>query len=168
MYTQRFKKITNVSIRSKLNTFLRQINYANISTPSRNDCALAAQSRNEFQRLTGKQLMRQSVKREAHRLQIYDRYLIKLATDHIWNLTSTISQRVRFTNQANYMNQNRVSRVRSNNPSTLDLIAKITLPQVSNNPFEQNFFNGTTNFDDNNPEHSILHVGSFGISTSFA
>ncbi|CAG8569614.1 9482_t:CDS:2 [Funneliformis caledonium] len=150
MYTQRFKKITNVSIRSKLNTFLRQINYANISTPSRNDCALAAQSRNEFQRLTGKL------------------YLIKLATDHIWNLTSTISQRVRFTNQANYMNQNRVSRVRSNNPSTLDLIAKITLPQVSNNPFEQNFFNGTTNFDDNNPEHSILHVGSFGISTSFA
>jgi len=94
-----------------------------------------------------------------------------LAIDYIWYLRLTPSQRDRFirlANNRNNLNQNRVSRIRINNANTLDQIARISIPQITNNPLEQNFFNGV-NFDDNNDlEYLILPAGCFSGSSSFA
>src|SRR5207249_1204416 len=113
--TQRFRN-PNVSIQLILEHFLNHINYNVIYQLPHNNNAqiLAAQSRNirRVQRLTGKKLMKRNVEREALRLQINSRYIINLATDHIWNF-STPCQRNRFINlatNANHLNQNRVSR----------------------------------------------------------
>src|SRR5439155_1200631 len=97
--------------------------------------------------------------------------LINLATDDIWNLRSTSSQRNRFinlANNANNINQSRVSRGRLiNNNNTLVRIARIAMPQITNNPFENNFFNGTNFQDDNSLESLILPAGWFGSSSLF-
>jgi len=42
-----------------------------------------ASNRTSMQTLTGKDLMKQNVKREAHRLQLYNTCIIGLATDQI-------------------------------------------------------------------------------------
>ncbi|CAB4428437.1 unnamed protein product [Rhizophagus irregularis] len=56
--------------------------------------------------------------------------------------------------------QNRVSRIRlKSNAHTIDRIARITTRQISNNPLENNFYNGT-NFDENKSfEYLILPIG---------
>src|SRR6266498_424896 len=118
-----FRQSRNISepIRSALNNFLNHINYDNIYILPYNNNAqiLAVLSRRisgrRVQRLTGKFLMKRNVGREARRLQVHSRYIINLATDYIWNLHSIPSQRQQFTNlanNANNINQNRVSRVR--------------------------------------------------------
>jgi hypothetical protein len=165
MYTQRFRNLSEF-IQPALNDFLNRINYNNIYLlPCDNNAqifAVQSRYRGRIRRLTGKCLMKRNVRREAHRLQIYNRYLINLATDQIWSLHSTFSQRNRFVNlanNANSLNQIRVQRVRrtnsSNTPNTLDRIAQITAPQITNNPFEDNIFNGT-NFDNNNGFESLI------------
>src|ERR1044072_6750449 len=145
MYAQQLSN----SVQSVFNNFLDRINYNNVhSLPYNNNARiLAALSRNgrRIRTLTGKDLMKQNVMREAHRLQIYNRFLINLATDHIWNLRSTDFQRYRFINLANNtnnINQKRVPRIRrirrinNTNTNTLDRIAQITTPQITNNSFE--------------------------------
>src|SRR5581483_11191876 len=145
MYTQRFRNLSE-STQSALNGFLNRINYNNIyKLPCDNNEILDIQSRyGRIRRLTGKYLMRRNVGREAHRLQIYNRYLINLAADQIWNSRSTLSQRNRFinlANNANSLNQSRVARVRRiNSPSTsntLDRIIQNTAPET-NSSFENN------------------------------
>jgi hypothetical protein len=163
-----------------LNNLLSQINYENIyQLPYNNNEQIIAvlsrrrSSRGRIQRLTGRILMRRNVEREAHRLQIYNRYIINLATDYIWNLHFTPSQRYQFTNlanSANNINQNRSSRssrVRSiDNTSTLERITLINNIQITNNPLENNFFNGT-NFDDNNNTFESLILPAGFLESSF-
>ncbi|RIA90343.1 hypothetical protein C1645_823475 [Glomus cerebriforme] len=173
MHYRQFRN-TNELVQLALNSFLNRINYNNIYLLPYNNNAhiLAVQSRRvsrRSQRLTGKILMKRNVEHEAHRLQVHNRYLINLATDYIWNVRSSTSQRNRFTNLANNANnlsQNQVSRI--NNTNTLDRIARITTPQQTiNNSFESAFFNGTK-FDDNNSfESLILPAGCSGPSSSF-
>jgi len=165
MYTQQFRNLSEFT-QSALNDFLNLINYNNIyKLPCDNNAQiLAIQSRyggRRIRRLTGKYLMRRNVGREAHRLQIYNRYLINLAADQIWNSRSTLSQRNRFinlANNANSLNQSRVARVRRiNSPSTsntLDRIIQNTAPET-NSSFENNILNGT-NFDDNKSFESLI------------
>lgn len=108
----------------------------------RNVQTLANQSRGR--RLTGKDLVNQCIKKEAHRLQIYDRIIIDLTTNFIWNRLSP-SQR------------NRINSI--DNTDTLNRISQITYQQFTNNYLEQSFYNGT-NFNDNNSfESSILPSG---------
>src|SRR5437868_852809 len=87
---------TTISIRSVLNNFLDRINYNNIyQLPYNNNAQiLATQARNgrRVQELTGKNLIKRNVGREANRLRLHNRYLINLATDYIW-LHSTSTQR---------------------------------------------------------------------------
>src|SRR5436190_69728 len=113
MYTQRYRYHHYIPTR---NNFLDHINYNNVYLlPCNNNArVLAAQTRNgrRVQRLTGKGLMKRNVEREARRLQLYNRYIINLAIDQIWNLRSTSSQRNQFislANSSNNLNQNRVS-----------------------------------------------------------
>src|SRR5688572_3519118 len=108
MYSRRsIKRTSAVSIRTVLNGFLDRINYNNIYQLPYNENVqiLAAQARNRRIRvLLGQDLMKWNVEREAYRLRLYNRYLINLATDQIWNLRSTSSQRSRFINFANNVN----------------------------------------------------------------
>lgn len=151
MYTQRYRYHYNVSIQTARNNFLDRINYNNVHLlPCNNNVrVLAAQARNgrRVQRLTGKGLMKRNVEREARRLRLYNRYIINLSTDQIWNLRSTSTQRSQFinlANAANMINQTRVSQI--NNANTLRRISQLTIPQITNNPFANNLFGGTTSF----------------------
>jgi hypothetical protein len=165
MHTQRY----NVSAQIARNNFLDRINYSNVYLlPCNNNARmLAAQARNgrRVQSLTGKGLLKRNVEREARRLQLYNRYIINLATDHIWNLRSTFFQRSQFinlANGANSINQNRVSRIV--NAETLYRISQITIPQITSDLFANNLFGGTS-FHHNQP--LILPTGCLGSSVSF-
>src|SRR4051812_9002975 len=113
MNAQRFRNpSTTNDTQTILNTFLDDINYNNVnSLPCNNDPRLlASRSRRgrRIQMLTGKNIMKRNVFREAYRLNIRNRYLINLAVDTIWNLRLTPFQRGRFiilATSANIINQ---------------------------------------------------------------
>jgi len=140
--------IQNVSTRSILYNFLDRVNYNNLNVLpyNNNENILAAHARNGRKTtiLTGKYLMNRNVEREAYklRLRLHHRHIINLATEVIWNLRFTQTQRQRFitlADSANSINQN-ITRV--NNDDTLDRIARINVPQTTTNSFERDFFNG--------------------------
>ncbi|PKC65322.1 hypothetical protein RhiirA1_461207 [Rhizophagus irregularis] len=63
------------------------------------------------------------------------------------------------TNNVN-INRNRVAQIRLiNNSSTIDRIARINTPQITNNSTENDFFNGTSFYDNNSFESLILPAG---------
>ncbi|CAI2163942.1 6635_t:CDS:1 [Funneliformis geosporum] len=164
-----------MSIRTKLNGFLGRVQYININQLPYNGnvqiLAIQSRSNGRVQRLTGYGLMKQNLVREAHRLQIFNRYLINLAMDHIWNIHSTSSQRSQFINlasDANDLNRNHVSRGHCiNTPNTLELISRLPVPQISNDIFEQNLFNGAVFCDGNNFESLLSPSECFLESSSF-
>jgi hypothetical protein len=155
MREQRIVRTT--STRSILNDFLIHINYHNVCQFSYNNNDAAAYGRYRHS-LTGKCLMKRNIIREAYRLQIHDQRIINLATNIIWNFRLTTSQKDHFTILANNI---RVSRI--NNTDIINRILQMT-PQVTNNPFEDNFFNGV-NFDDTNNMESLIYPA--GSVTSF-
>ena len=120
--------------------------------------------------------MKLNVEREADRLEFYSQHIINLATEYIWGLwdsrSSTIFQKSQFINLAN--NANNINRDREinrlrfiNNSEIIDQIARINLPQVTSNPLENNFFNGTRFQDNNSFESLILPAGLYTSSFSF-
>jgi hypothetical protein len=83
------------------------------------------------------------------------------------NYRRRIYRMTRFdANNVNNINRNRIARIRLiNNTNTLDRISRIVVPQITDNPFEQTFFNGTNfNNDINSFESLILPVGWFPSS----
>ncbi|CAG8499695.1 20488_t:CDS:2 [Rhizophagus irregularis] len=79
------------------------------------------------------------------------------------------SRFVNMTNNVNNIdtNQNRVAQIRPiNNSTTIDRIARMTTPQITNNPIENDFFNGTSFYDNNNFESLILPTGCSVSSSS--
>jgi hypothetical protein len=73
--------------------------------------------------------------------------------------TSRSTNTVNNVNNIN-INRNRVSLIRPiNNFSTIDRIARITTPQITNNPIENDFFNGASFYDNNDFESLILPAG---------
>jgi hypothetical protein len=91
--------------------------------------------------------MKRNIVREAHRLQIYDQRIINLATNIIWNFRLTTSQKDNFTTLANSIRTSQI-----NNTDTINSIFQLTVPQVTNNSFEDNLFNGVNFHDVNNME----------------
>ncbi|CAG8611362.1 11540_t:CDS:1, partial [Funneliformis mosseae] len=148
---------------TKLNDFLGTIHYDDIYRLPYNGnvqiLSIQSRSNGRVQILTGNGLMKRNLVRESQRLQIYNRHLINLAMIYIWNIHSTSFQRGQFidlANDANILNRNHVSRGDwINTPSTIDLISRITVPQISSNNNEQNFFNGAA-FSDGNNFESLL------------
>ncbi|CAB4493693.1 hypothetical protein RhiirA5_417095 [Rhizophagus irregularis] len=147
-----------MSIKSILDRFLDLVNFANIYLlPYDGDAQLlSTQTRNV--RITGKDLIKQNVENEVHRLRFYDQYLINVATNYVWNTHSNSFQRNLFENLANNantinnINQNLLSFI--NNSDTIDRITQMA-PQITNNnnSFVNIFFNGVTNFyGKDNPE----------------
>ncbi|RIA87881.1 hypothetical protein C1645_827155 [Glomus cerebriforme] len=145
--------------KERRNIFFNLVNYNNIYLlPHNNDAQLlAVQINNE--RITGKDLIKQNVESEALRLHLYCQHLISRATDYIWDIHSTPSQRNEFNILA--VNSNNISRINQNqnrsinNTDTIDRIARINLPQITNNnPFGNCLFNGTSFYENNNnPEY---------------
>ncbi|CAB4483419.1 hypothetical protein RhiirA5_423844 [Rhizophagus irregularis] len=165
MYFQQNKKASNNSIQSILSDFLNHINYNIIHQlpHNNNPNVLAAQTRvgKRVQRLTGFKLMKRNVKLEAERLQLYDQYLINLATSKIWSLRTSRSQRQQFINLANDANNINQNMMTENN-ANINRISQINNSQKVKNQFEDNFFNGTK-FDNNNNrdlESLIFPIGS--------
>uniref|UniRef100_U9TBG3 Uncharacterized protein n=1 Tax=Rhizophagus irregularis (strain DAOM 181602 / DAOM 197198 / MUCL 43194) TaxID=747089 RepID=U9TBG3_RHIID len=71
------------------------------------------------------------------------------------------------TNNVN-INRNRVAQIRPiNNSSTIDRIARINTPQITNNSIENDFFNGTNFYDNNSFESLILPAGCSATSSLF-
>lgn len=67
---------------------------------------------------------------------------------------------LRFINNAYNINQYRVSRIFPiNNISTISRISQITIPQITRNSFENDFFNGTSFHETNSLESLILPAG---------
>jgi hypothetical protein len=161
MYSKQHKKTTNVSI---LNDFLNRVDYSIIhQLPyNNNPHELAARTRigKRIQRLTGMNLLKRNVNLEAQRLQLHNQYLINLATNKIWSLKFTRSQRQQFINLAN--NANNINQNMTRNNTNLNRIVQINIPQIINNQFEDNFFNGTNFVNDNNKdvESLIFPAGS--------
>src|SRR3954451_21051898 len=129
-----------------LNDFLSNLNYDVIYLlPFNNDSHMvSAHARNgaRIQILTGRDLLKWNVILEAQRLQLHNRLVINLATNRIWRLRCTRFQRQQFTslaNDSNSINQN----LRRVIDDTLNRIAQMNIPQVSNNSLENNFYNGT-------------------------
>src|SRR4051794_1999602 len=122
-----------------ISCLLNRINYNNVNLlPYNNDAEILAsqiRSGKMTQILTGKGLMKLNVEREARRLQLYDRYIIDLATDKIWNLHLTSSQRNQFISLANDAN-NINKRIDFINDDTIERITRIPTQQITNNNFE--------------------------------
>ena len=85
-----------------MNDFLYRVNYSKIhQLPFNNDPhKLSVQTKidKKIQRLTGIGLMKRNVSSEARRLRLHNQRLINLATNRIWRLKYTGSQRRRFIN----------------------------------------------------------------------
>ncbi|CAB4390965.1 hypothetical protein RhiirA5_497431 [Rhizophagus irregularis] len=182
-----------MSVQSKLNIFLNLIDYRNIYQLPYNNNAQTLATTIRDKRLTGKGLIKQNIKREAHRLQLYRTYrlqnytthrlqllqthrlrlynrlfskhIINLATTYVWRRRLTSTQRNRFINLANNANNIRFT----NNLSTIDQIARLATPQITDNPLDDDFFNGAGNFCNNNNslDSLILPAGCLGSSSSF-
>lgn len=134
-------KVKSTQSRSNLNKFLKQLrNRRMICSPPHvnNAKALADQARNgtSFQMLSGKDLLKQNVIREVHRLKLkYNALLIDLATNEIWSHLTQCKRR-QFENLA----------IIANN---INIIIQIPEQQITDNPLGNDFFNGT-NFHKNN------------------
>jgi len=137
-----------MSTKSTLSCFLSLLNYNNVyQLPYNNDAHILALHMRNNQRLTGKDLIKQNIKREAHRLHFYSQRIINLATNKIWNKRSTSSQRNQFISLAS-------------NANNINQIVRLTVPQITDDPFKNIFFNGV-NFDhgNNNFESLFLPAG---------
>jgi hypothetical protein len=127
---------------------IRQLPYGNDA----NKLAIHSKTR----RLTGKTLVKENIKREAHRLQI-NIPNINLMVNRIWNHHLTPTQQEEFTtlaNNANIINQSAA------HDDFLNRMIQINIHQVTNNPFEDALFNGTNKFHDDGLESLILTSGS--------
>ena len=156
------------SIQLILDGFLNNLNYDFVCLPpfnnNPNDVATHVRNNTRIQILAGKDLLKWNIEREAQRLRLYDqRLLMSSATDRIWRLICTSYQRQQFerlANNANIINQN----IRQVIDDTLGRISQINVQQVTNNPLFDNFYNGTSNFSDNNNddiESLILPAGCY-------
>ena len=101
-----------------------------------------------MQTLTGKDLMKQNVKREAHRLQLYNTCIIGLATDQIWRRLKP--QKRKFKKLANHANN-------------IHTIVQMSAQQITRNPLANEFFNGTTSFHENN-SHDYFFYSLFSVA----
>ncbi|CAG8436675.1 16510_t:CDS:2 [Funneliformis caledonium] len=98
-------------------------------------------------RFPGKGLLKRNIKRR--------RYIIYISTNQIWNRIS--AQRNTLAENSNLINQDLMTRMTNNNNNTLlDRISQITIPQETNNTFEDNFFNGTSFADNNDRQDPLL------------
>lgn len=134
-------KVKSTQSRSTLNNFLKQINRKMICSPPHNNNAKAiadqASNGTSFQMLSGKDLLKQNVEREAHRLKLpYNTFIIDSATNKFWSRLTRYKKR-QFENLA----------ILANN---INIIIQIPEQQITDNPLENDFFNGTKFHKNNN------------------
>jgi hypothetical protein len=102
------------------------------------------------QRLTGKELLKRILECKSDNHDIID---IDSAMNEIWNSRLTTSQKRELVSIADNINKAR-------NAKTIELITRINVPQITKTDFEDSFFNGTSLYDKDNLESSILPLGT--------
>ncbi|PKY48402.1 hypothetical protein RhiirA4_463988 [Rhizophagus irregularis] len=140
-----------------MNNFTNQINYNNLCSflninEQVQKLANKVRDGTISQMLTGKELLKQSLENKLRSDNQRDIIDLDSTTNEIWNSKLTISQKKLLTRFADNVNKNR-------NSNTIELIARINTPQITNSEFENLFFNGTSFHDDKSLESSILPLG---------
>ena len=133
-----------------MESFLAQIDFEKVYSLPNNDYFQRFRSQ---PRLTGKDLIKRNIEHEARRLGLnHQQDIIRSTTDKIWDSHLEPFQRKKFNNFADNINKIR-------NYDTIDLIVRINIPQITNNPLENDFFNGTKFHEDKSFESLILPNG---------
>ncbi|CAB4440409.1 unnamed protein product [Rhizophagus irregularis] len=140
-----------------MNNFTNQIDYNNLCSflninEQVQKLANKVRDGTISQMLTGKELLKQSLENKLRSDNQRDIIDLDSTTNEIWNSKLTISQKKLLTRFADNVNKNR-------NSNTIELIARINTPQITNSEFENLFFNGTSFHDDKSLESSILPLG---------
>ncbi|CAB5384866.1 unnamed protein product [Rhizophagus irregularis] len=140
-----------------MNNFTNQIDYNNLCSflninEQVQKLANKVRDGTISQMLTGKELLKQSLENKLRSDNQRDIIDLDSTTNEIWNSKLTISQKKLLTRFADNVNKTR-------NSNTIELIARINTPQITNSEFENLFFNGTSFHDDKSLESSILPLG---------
>ncbi|GBC00146.1 hypothetical protein RclHR1_03760010 [Rhizophagus clarus] len=151
--------------RYELKNFLKYLNYDEIhSIPFENDpnkVAIHVRLFTTNNILTGKDIFKWNIEKEARRLQVNNKHLIDSATDIVWRSTITLSQRQQFeslSNNANIINRN----IRQNVEDIHYSVSQINVTQATDSALADNFYNGIVKFNENsNIDTLILPVGLF-------
>ncbi|CAB4396539.1 hypothetical protein RhiirA5_418567 [Rhizophagus irregularis] len=140
-----------------MNNFTNQIDYNNLCSflninEQVQKLANKVRDGTISQMLTGKELLKLCLENKLRSDNQRDIIDLDSTTNEIWNSKLTISQKKLLTRFADNVNKNR-------NSNTIELIARINMPQITNSEFENLFFNGTSFHDDKSLESSILPLG---------
>ncbi|CAG8736719.1 uncharacterized protein OCT59_002650 [Rhizophagus irregularis] len=140
-----------------MNNFTNQIDYNNLCSflninEQVQKLANKVRDGTISQMLTKKELLKQSLENKLRSDNQRDIIDLDSTTNEIWNSKLTISQKKLLTRFADNVNKTR-------NSNTIELIARINTPQITNSEFENLFFNGTSFHDDKSLESSILPLG---------
>jgi hypothetical protein len=156
----------NASTQLMLDDLLANLNYNNICIPPFNNdpyvVATKARNSTRIQILNGKDLLWWNIKLEIQRLKLRkNRNMIKKITDKVWNSEQMRPKREVFESlakDANIINKN----IKLVIDDTLSRISQINIPQVTNNPLFDDFYNGV-NFsnNDNNDLESLIFPPSY-------
>ena len=159
-----FRRIAkNQNVHSQVNELLNLIRLEDIITlvPS-SATVLAAYAMSEIipRLLTGKDVIRPKMEREAHKNQIYEKFIINSATEKVWQFHLSDLQRDRFETLANSANEINRNRTRFTEDSMLERMTRIDGPQITNDSFVDNILNGTSFHNNNN---LIWPAGNYNI-----
>ncbi|PKC71022.1 hypothetical protein RhiirA1_454048 [Rhizophagus irregularis] len=140
-----------------MNNFTNQIDYNNLCSflninEQVQKLANKVRDGTISQMLTGKELLKLCLENKLRSDNQRDIIDLDSTTNEIWNSKLTISQKKLLTRFADNVNKNR-------NSNTIELIARINMPQITNSEFDYLFFNGTSFHDDKSLESSILPLG---------
>lgn len=149
----------------ELRCFLKYLNYEEIPLlPFENDPEKAAthvRLFTEINILTGKDVFKWNIEKEAKRLRVYNKRLIDSVTDIVWQSKITHSQKQRFESLSNGANNINL-KMRQAVEDTRNSISQINVTQVTNSTLSDDFYNGTIKFNENsNIDSLILPVGFY-------
>ncbi|CAB4420069.1 unnamed protein product [Rhizophagus irregularis] len=131
-----------------LDDFLAQIDYDYLKQLNDPQILIAQidQPLHNFKLLTGRDLLKLYLKSEAIRLKVHDEFIVKSALDHIWITYSALQNK--FTLLADDVNKINLNKIRARDEN-LSRIIRLDVTQAVNSVFEDHFFNGVKDFNNN-------------------
>jgi hypothetical protein len=153
----------NSTYQYELRSFIRYLNYDVINIlPFRGDSnkvATYVRLSTTINILTGKDIFKWNIEKEAQKLRVRNKQIIDSATDIIWRSRITRPQKQRFeslSNGANIINRN----MRQVVEDTHNSISNISVTQQTDTPLFDYFYNGTVEFSEKNKvDCLVLPVG---------
>ncbi|RGB39602.1 hypothetical protein C1646_740021 [Rhizophagus diaphanus] len=131
-----------------LDDFLAQIDYDYLKQLNDPQILLSQidQPLHNFKLLTGRNLLKLYLKSEAIRLKVHDVSIVKSALDYIWVTYSALQNK--FTLLADDVNKINLNKIRARDEN-LSRIIRLDVTQVVSSVFEDHFFNGVKDFNNN-------------------